>query len=855
MARSDPPRWADWFVRKICPEEYLEEVQGDLHEAFHLRVKEKGLKYARRRFTIDALKTIRLFKLKTPDLMKRENLQMFKNYFITGWRFLWKTRVYSTINMFGLAIGIAAASMAYLFLADQMSYDGFHRKASQLYRITGSTVFRGQTHFMGGASYIMGEEFPEKVPGIEKASHFKNDLALRPVEDSYEYQTIHYADRELFDMLDFNFVSGRPGAFERPDQVVISKSLAGRLDNKEELILNFGEEDMVFAINGIFEDMPTTSSLQPEIIVPFSLWVSRVESRRTVNWFDINMNVFLLKNKDVAVEDIEAGMNKVLADNYDVESIDAKLYLQAFSEMHTDETFGLGNGLSPSADFEILRAVLIIGLLCLLISCFNYSNFALGNFLSRSREVAIRKVMGATKTNIFQQFLSESFLSTAIASGIALLLILLVLPGFSLFVGEEYTPQELFTPRFFTGLGLALLVSGFLSGLYPSIVLSSKKAGAGLKEKLKVGGKSVLSWLLVMIQVSMTIFLIIGMLTINRQLDHLVNFDLGYNDNNILDVDIRDTSENRLNQLKRELEQLPFVQEASYNSNYNGTNYEDGELAVETNHLRVDEEFIELMEIPMASGRNFDQKIQTDRRQAIVVNETFVRMAQLQDPVGKQIPFRYGDLENPRIIGVVEDYHFDSPKSSIEPLVMYTSPEYQYQSLLLKLNPQVSNQELGRIEEIWTNIYPRIPLGYTWLDELNAAEMETEMQIQRLSQAGSLIAILLASLGLFGVVGTHVRQRLKEVSIRKVTGATPWSIYWLFSRKFGSWLVLGFLFGALPAIYLLNNWLNDYPERIALGWGIPVMGTLICGLVFLTIITLLLYRVIYLNPARYLRDE
>jgi len=855
MARSDPPRWADWFVRKICPEEYLEEVQGDLHEVFHLRAKEKGLKYARRRFNIDALKTIRLFQLKTPDFMKNLNIQILKNYFTTGWRFLWKTRTFSTLNMFGLAIGIAAASMAYLFLTDQLSYDRFHNNSDQLYRITGSMEFSGERHYMGGASFIMGEEFPDKVPGIKKATHIKNSLALRPVEDSYEYQTIHYADRELFDMLDFTFVSGQAGAFERPDQLVISESLAARLDNTEELELSFGGEDMIFSINGIFKDMPPTSSLQPEIIIPFSLWVSRVEARRTVNWFDINMNVFVLKNKGVPAEEIEAGINQVLADNFDVKESKAELYLQPFSEMHTDDVFGLGNGLTAVADFQVLRMVLIIGVLCLLISCFNYSNFALGNFLSRSREVAVRKVMGATKTSIFQQFLTESLLSTTIAGVLAVVLIVLALPSFSLFVGETYTPEQLFSPRFFIGLALTLVVSALLSGLYPSLVLASQKAGSGLKEKMKIGGKSFLSWFLVTAQVSITIFLIIGMLTINRQLDHLVNFDLGYNDENVLNVSIRDTSEARLNQLKNDLEQLPFVRATTSSSSYNGTGYEDGELAIETAHVRVDEAYIGLMDISLVAGRNFDQNVQTDRRKAVIINETFAKMAQLQNPVDRQIPFSYGDLENPRIIGVVKDYHFDSPKNTVEPLVMYTSPENPHQSFLVKLDPQISNQDLSQIEEIWSAIYPRMPISYTWLDELNAAEMETEMQIQRLSQAGSLIAILLASLGLFGVVGTHVRQRLKEVSIRKVTGATPWSIYWLFSRKFGAWLVLGFLFGALPALYFLNNWLNDYPERIALGWGIPVMGTLICGLVFLTIITLLLYRVIYLNPARYLRDE
>ncbi|NRB46344.1 MAG: ABC transporter permease [Saprospiraceae bacterium] len=856
MGPTKPPKWADWLIEKICPEEYLEEVQGDLHEAFYWREETKGLPFARRKFYLETFKTFRLFRFRKPGFMNNPFFYLLKNYFKTGFRFIWKTRTYSFINMSGLAIGIATAAMAYLFLADQYSFDRFHDKSDRLYRIGAQLEFRGETEKMGGASYIMGKTLPEEVPGIEMATHVKNGIALRLIDQDYSYLVFHYADPQMFQMLDFNFIKGTPGAFEDPENIVVSRSFAKTLPASNELRLLFGEEEKVFSVTGIYEDFPMTSTFRPSVIIPFNFWVSRVAARRTESWFDINMNVFVLRREGAALEDVEAGMNEILAANLDSDmaSANPQLFLQPFSKMHTDK-LEMGNGLRATANLQVLWVVLLVGLLCLLISCFNYSNFALGNFLSRSQEVAVRKVMGANRNAIFQQFLSESFLGTIMAGVLAFLLIQALLPVFSQFVGVEYGFRDLLSWRFGTGLALVLLISTFLSGLYPSVVLSAKKANLALKERLKVGGKSFFSWFLVMMQVSITIFLIIGMLTTNQQLDHLLNFDLGYEDENVLALSIRDTSEQRLDQMHRELERLAFVQSVSSNSGYNGTDYKDGEIDFSTSHLRTDENFIDLLNIEMVEGRNFDLEIQADQAGAVLVNETFVKRAQLNNPVGEVIPFDYGRLTNPRIIGVVKDFHYEALQSEIQPLVIYTAPEYMMQTLLIKLNPQSSQQEIGQIEALWRQIYPTRPINYTYLEESNAADMQTETQIQRLARSGSLIAILLASLGLFGMVGTHVRQRLKEVSIRKVNGATPLDIYLLFSSKFGKWLVSGFIIGTIPAIYFLNNWLNNYPERIQLSWGIPMLSAFICAAVFLTIITLLLIRVMNLNPATHLKDE
>lgn len=320
-------------------------------------------------------------------------------------------------------------------------------------------------------------------------------------------------------------------------------------------------------------------------------------------------------------------------------------------------------------------------------------------------------------------------------------------------------------------------------------------------------------------------------------------------------VSIIDPDSQKVVQFKDRLAQLPMVDQVSYNSGYNGTNYEDGNLTVKTRHFRTDPEFVDLLNIEVSAGRNFNPEIQTDVREAVLVNETFVKMAQLENPIGQRIPFSYGDFENPQIIGVVKDYHFQSPKHEVQPLVLYQSPEYQIQEVLVKLNPGYTGQSLGELESLWREVYPNRPFSYAWLDQINERQMRSESQINKLATTGSIIAIILAALGLFGLVGTHVRQRLKEVSIRKVNGASPADIYVLFSRKFIKWITFGFIFGLFPALYLLQNWLNNYPERIKLGWDLPVASVLICTLVFAAVIFSLLYKVTRVNPVVYLKEE
>ncbi len=855
MELIDPPRWTNWLVRKFCPPEHLEEMQGDLEEAFYWRQETQGISYARRRYVLDSLKTIRLYKFKKSEMMKSSRLHLLTNYFKTGLRFLWKTRSYSLVNIFGLALGIASAALAFLFLLDQFAYDQHHQYAHRLYRLGETLEFQGNVETMGGSSYVMGEALPHQVPGIEKASRIKSGFGRLQLGQEVQFQGLHYADPALFEMLDFSFIEGGPGAFTAPNQVVVSESFAAGLPDRNGFKLLMGEQSHLFTIVGIFRDFPKASTLQPEILVPFTFWKARVPARRLVNWFDINMNLFILKEGSADVATIEEKMNEVLAANYDTSAGKERLFLQPFGEMHTDQSIGLGNGLLPSVDLQVLWVVFVIGLLCLLISCFNYSNFAVGNLLTRTREVAMRKVMGANRFSIFQQFLTESALSTLVAALLSLVFIHFFLPFFSSFVNEAYSWNRLLDVRFLIGFMITITLSALLSGVYPAIALSAKGTSRALKDNGRLGGKAFFSWFLVMIQVSLAIFLIIGMITTNRQLDHLISFDLGYDDDRVITTDLFIGDEQKIEQIKDRLARLPEIAMVSVNSGYNGTVYEDGPIKMEVGHLRVDEQFFSLLDIPFLQGRNFNEEIATDRQQSVIVNKTFVQMANLSEPVGQKIPFQYGELKDPTIIAVVDDYHFLSPKTAMTPLVIYTSPEYVLQNLLIKPAPGFTPQTIRKIEDIWREVYPQMPFSYSWLDEINRNQMAREIQLSRFSLLGSGIAILLASLGLFGMVGTHVRQRMKEVSIRKINGAGPLDIYLLFLQKFGRWLLLGFLFGALPAWYLLSRWLQGYPERIELAPNIPILAVLICSTVFAVIISILMIRVIRLNPVAHLRDE
>ncbi len=853
---KSPPSWALRILHGICPQDLIEEVEGDLYEAFQWRSSEKGVSYAKRHYVYEVIRCLRYLKFNIP-FKQNSSIMLINNYLKTGFRFLWKTKGYSSLNIIGLATGIAVCWLAYVFVSDEYSYDRFQTNADNLYRITASVSFEDQTDNFAGSSYLMGEEFNNRIPGIKASSRFKSGLGLITIGTESFNQAIRYADPEFFEMFDIDFVQGSQGDFTNPLNSVISESTAERLgitdlDETSEFEIQLGSQ-VTFQVTGIFKDYPTNSSIRPSIIVPFNFWKTLVPERRLTTWFDINMNTFLLLDGDP--ESVQERMTEILRENADFGEAQVTMGLQALTQIHMDQDLGTGNGIGASADGQLVTTVTVIGLLCLLIACMNYSNFAIGNYLSRIREVAVRKIFGAQKKLVFQQFVVETFISAFLALILAIAIMALILPTFSEYANKSYTLETIFGIRFLWGGLILLVLVTFLAGVYPAFVISRYAIVSSLRGRESKGGKAFFAKALVVVQFTMAVFLITGMITVNKQLNYLINFDIGYEYDNVISILYGEQDQNRIDKFKNDLLKIPAIQQVAISSPYNGTNLDmDENTSIDVSHVRVDPDYLSMYNIPILNGRDFDKNISSDFSDAIIINKTLADMLGMDDPVGQRIPFDYGDLDNPMIIGVVSDYHYSSLHSPVEPLVMYMSPEYIMVFHNMKVNsfsPEVVNQ----IEDVWNANFAPQPFDFSLLEDNIADQYELEASIKKLSQSGAAIAIVLSCLGLMGVVGTQVRRRLKEVSIRKVVGAAPSQILALFSLRYVGLVILGFVFGLIITVFFLNKWLADYTNRIDFTWDIGAVSVLVVLVISALTIASQLYRAMFMNPVTYLKED
>lgn len=858
MSIHKPPKWADWLINRLCAPHLLEEIQGDLHEAFNWRVNQRGIARARWLFIFEVIRSLRFSALRPTNYLN-QYLMMYQNYLKTGWRFLKKHKLYSSLNILGLALGISFCWLAYLYANDELSFDKHLPDHDHLYRIVSDFRRGDDIHYIGGSSNIMSIQFEENIPEIESIARFKSDYGLIQKGEETIGQSFIMADLEMVNFLNLKFLEGTASAFDQPNDIIISESLAGKLDLRGKAIgtilsLIRGEEFEDFIIRGVYEDIPENTSVRRDLIMSYANYLANAPERRLGQWFDINMNS-LVKLKDPALRTAaEMKMNELHQENEpDGEDGSVLLKLQPIADIHLNDDYGHYNGISRGGSTAMIKLFAGIGLFCLIISMINYSNFNISLYINRAREVALRKVIGAEKRGIFSQLITESFMSALISGALALILMVAMLPGFSSFVRKDYGLSYLTDWNFALG-ALGILVGvAFISGVYPAAVLSRFKIIKSLKGEQKIKSGKWITQSLLGIQFIIATVLVAGMLTMNRQIQFLTTFDTKVDFENVVYMDYIPANESQITPFVNELSQMPEVASVSAISSYNGTRMK-GETQFDVRHLRIHNDLMGLLDINIVNGRNFDSNIGSDATQAILVNEAFASKMGLANPVGEIVPFEYGDLKNPKIVGVVEDYHFESAKSVVDPLVIYQAPVYPLQSVYFKLSDG-SNFSQDKFEAIWAKHFDPFPFEFSFLEDdyLNAYRQEQRMM--QLLAAGCFVSIFLAAMGLLGVVGLQLNQRIKEISIRKVLGASARNLYQVFTKKFLLIITLGLTGGLLIGNVLINKWLDDYPYHI--DFGLSIIGITIAITLAIALIAIIsqVFKVVKTNPVQYLKDD
>ncbi len=792
---------------------------------------------------------------------------MFKNYLKVAFRNLTRYKGHFFINIAGLAIGMTACLLLFLWVQDELSYDRYHENADRIYRVVQQWEQNGNINRHAKVSAPIGPALVNDFPWIQKAVRFARNKSLIKCNNRSFHGEIFLTDPEAFDVFNFPMLKGNSKtALRDPFLILISEEIKDKY---------FGEEDPIgkvitlyekydYKITGIFKNIPRNSHFRFHFLTS----IFNFSQEHLNEWGISNYCTYILVKKDSPPafetfkekmpEFVERYRGKKLRDMYKMTYL-----LQPLTSIHLHSD--LDGEFEPNRDIETVYIFSAIALFILLIACLNYINLSTARFTTRAREAGLRKVLGATPNQLIRQFLGESFLLALIALPLAILLAELFLPLFNALSGKELAFHYFSNPFLLAGLVGIILCVGVISGIVPSLFMSAFQPTAVMKGILKTS--SIIPTLrrsLVVFQFSISIALIICTMIIVNQLHHMRTKNLGFNKNHVVTVKINHNEEAILKYetIKHEFSQHPNVMSVSASSFIPGrerwyNNYWiDGMASNDYRMIRcitVDYDFIDTFQMNIVEGRGFSREFTTDEESAFILNEAAVKKFGWESAIDKNFKLSV-DWKKGEIIGVVEDFHFHSLHREIQPLVLCIDPaSFEYFSVRIK--PNNISQILDFLKSKWEKLVPEEPFSYTFLDEDFDRLYKSEEKLERLFIIATFLAVFVACLGLFGLAAFTAEQRTKEIGIRKVLGASVPGITLLLSKEFSRWVLISNIIAWPVAWYAMNKWLQNFAYRITiLPWTFLLAGLL----AFLTALLTVSYKAIRAaraNPVEALRYE
>lgn len=866
-----PPKHALRFLRWFCREDFVEEIEGDLIELFEQQF-EEAPRRAKRSFWWQVIRHFRPDFIKSFQRDPLINLAMFQNYLKVAWRNLVKQKLYSVINLSGLTVGMACFILIALFVQYELSYDTHHEKTDRIYRVIQQqkgNIFKG-TDVFAVSPEPLAPALVSSFPEVEAAATIDLKTNLLTYRDIAYAPNNMFADERIFEVFDISIIRGeQEEVLQDPTSILLSESLAeryfGSVDPLGKQMLLDNNEPMV--VKGIFKDIPKNQHFDFEAIIPLKNAEEYEASIGRWSWNNYRTYMVLAEGQDYkALESKLSLFDQYVEPEYQNFPFHyPQFFLQPIQDIHLNSTVNFETG--AIGDIRYIYLFLLIGFIILLLAAINYMNLATARSVSRSKEVSMRKVLGAQRKQLISQFLGESFLLTLISFVLAIGLAAYLLPLFNRLLAQ---PIEL---NLITNYGLiavmfliAILVGG-LSGLYPAVFLSSvtpMKAMAGdLVKNFKQG--TSLRNILVIGQFTAAIVLIVSSLVVYQQLRFIQTKKLGFNQNQVLYVpyyfdEIGQNTERIRNELLRhpQIGKVSITKNLPVNTNDQGSVNQwegnEGEQSFYCYRNYVDYDYVDLFEMELVAGRNFSLDFPTDSTQSYLLNESAVAAMGWTPEAAIGKGFRRG-----QVIGVVKDFHFQPMDLTIEPqFTMFRSianNDINYGHVVMKVNMSGLTETLAYVKEIFKEVAPNIPVDYHFLDESLAESYESERRLGHAFNIFTLLALLIAGIGLFGLVSHSVVQRTKEIGIRKVLGASAASIVQLLSTDFLKLIIVSVIIATPIAWYLMQQWLQGFAYRIGLHWWIFLLaGIMAVGIAVLTV-SIQSLKAAWMNPIESLRQE
>ncbi|KKN14511.1 hypothetical protein LCGC14_0995410, partial [marine sediment metagenome] len=768
---------------------------------------------------------------------------MFKNYVKIAIRNLLRNKLYSFLNIAGLAIGIACCVLILLYVQDELSFDRFHEKADRIFRVNTHFVIPERTMHFATTAHVQGQMFKDEYPEVENYVRF-NQYGLRRVirykENTFYEEKFIYADHTLFDVFSFKLIKGNPkDALVKPNSLVVTEEMAEKYFGSDDplgkdLRVNI---DTLFKVTGVMENIPKTSHIRPDFFASFSsLNLEPTGNAAQDMLSNIDYLTYILLREGADYKEFEQKLvgfiDKYIGAVLKGLGGSARLEVQPLTRiyLHSD----LDSELERTGDISYVYLFSGIGLFILLLACLNFMNLATARSANRAKEVGLRKVVGAQRFQLIKQFLGESMILTFIALILSLLLASLTMPIFRNISAKDLTMGIFSNPVLMAGLLALFFVVSVIGGSYPAFFLSAFRPVEVLQGKLKRGAKSsILRIVLVSLQFTVSIVLIIGTLIVHKQLNYIRNSKLGYDKDHVVALRIRNPeTQKNYEAIKSELLRHPKILNASASSSlplgqndfsaHHAVGKPEDELIMLFGQI-VDEDFIDTYKIEMVQGRNFSKEFPTDPEEAIIVNEAAVKKLGWQDnPLNKEIE-RFTSLttrKKHRIIGVVKDYHFQSLHEEIQPMILFNAVMYggNYNRISVRVRPENIRETIGFIESKWAEFDSQYPLEYVFVDDQFDSLYRSEERLGQLFGYFTALAILIGCLGLFGLTSFTAEQRTKEIGIRKVLGASVPSVIMLLVREFTKWVLLAVLIAWPIGYFVMKTWLQNFHYRISLGF-------------------------------------
>jgi putative ABC transport system permease protein len=809
---------------------------------------------------------------------------MLKNYLKIAWRNITKNKVFSFINIAGLAIGLACFTLIALYVVDELSYDRYNEKASRIYRVDSDILFGGTEQKLAVCSDPMGATLKKDYPQVEQYVRLYTSDGPKRIKKGDVFITevnVANADSTLFDVFTLPAVAGDINtALDEPNTVVLTETMAQKYFGSTDVIGKMLETNengsTLYKVTAVIKDMPRNS----HFIVDFFFSMDNV-SYGWNNYLSHNFQTYIVLQKGTDPKKFSANFSQVIL-KYIVPQ--AKQFMQIGS-MEEFEKAGnkLEYSLMPLTDIHLrsdkkaeldanssIQYVYIfsaVAIFILLIACINFMNLSTARSANRAKEVGIRKVLGTERKTLIRQFLTESTLTAVISLAISLFIAWLVLPYFNDLSGKSLSVSQLFSSYFLPFLLLMPLIVGLLAGSYPAFFLSSFQPITVLKGKISTGAKrSYLRSSLVVFQFATSIFLIIGTIVVYKQLNYIQSKKLGFNKDQVLVINGTGVLREKSSPFMNEVLKMKGVVSGTFsgflpvsNTSRNDNTFSKEAVMDSKNGFNmqvwtIDDNYVGTLGMEMAKGRNFSKEFPSDSS-AMIINETTAGLLGYSDPIGKRVYSNDGNggMIAYNIVGVVKNFHFESLRENIGPLCFVYGRSRWLTSF--KVNTADITGLVKNIESQWKAMVPSMPFAYRFMDDAFDNMYREEQRIGKIALSFAILTILIACLGLFGLATYMAEQRTKEIGVRKVLGATVSNIVSMLSKDFLKLVVISAVFAFPLAWWSMHKWLEDFAYRINIGWWIFIAAGAGALLIALLTVIFQAIKAAIANPVKSLRTE